>query len=107
MPSQFTVTVVLTLKFIYKRSFGYKITKYCPPKLEKCGEWQKLSGEHEKDIKAHKGFPNLEQIRKTKYPGDESFGKGDTEGAEIYPFSNISLSCKRPPSKRSPSVAPS
>ena len=105
MPSQFTVTVVLTLKFFYKRSFGFKI-KWCPPKViwKRCGEWHKLEDKQNnpedfKDIVEHEGFPNYKQILATKYPGDKSFGNGDTDSlsrdeAEVWPFSNVSLSFK-------------
>jgi hypothetical protein len=115
VPSQFTVTVVLTLKFFYKRSFGFKI-KWCPPKViwKRCGEWHKLEDkqkledkkledkqklEDSPDIVEHDGFPNYKQILDTKYPGDKSFGDGDTaslsrDEAEVSPFSNVSLSCK-------------
>jgi len=95
----FTVTVVLTLKFFYKRSFGFKI-KWCPPKViwKRCGEWHKLEDKQNnpadfKDIVEHEGFPNYDEIRAMKYPG-ENPKNGDTEGAEIWPFSNVSLSCK-------------
>jgi len=101
----FTVTVVLTLKFLFKRSFGFKI-KWCPPKViwKRCGEWHKLEDKQNnpedfKDIVEHEGFPNYKQILATKYPGDKSFGDGDTESlsrdeAEVWPFSNVSLSFK-------------
>lgn len=38
------------------------------------------------------GFPNYDQTKKTKYPGDPSFGDGTATGAEKSLFSNVCFS---------------
>jgi hypothetical protein len=105
--------MVLTLKFFYKRSWqlSFRIRKKGEEgnKIiwKKCGEWQKLK-EKQKNPTDYKnsrsavepeGFPNYDEILATKYPGDAYFGVGDTAGAEkagaeIWAFSNVSLSFK-------------
>ena len=132
MPSQLTVTSVLTVKFFFKRSWlGFRIKKKDQKTGEKYwkrfGEWQKLKDEWENGstgflgIGAHDpleemsaadyettaperyrkvtvhgpglGFPNYDQTKNTKYPGDPSFGAGEqATGAEKSLFSNVCVS---------------